>query len=126
MGVIRPITDDLTTVFNSTYKINRDVGGWDKMTLQIVAPVLGNGIYLYGTLDSGANNQNTQGNATLAINYTPIQAVNLATGVATNVITGAGLYTVTAANQQFVRLQGNPADTPTNVYRILITNQQQG
>lgn len=119
MGVGKWIPDDLTTPFNSLYQISRDVSGWDKMTVQVVAPVLGT-IYLYGTLDSGRNNQNTQGNAALAINYTPIQATNLSTGVATNTITAAGMYTVAAANQQFVRLQGNPAASPTNVYRILI------
>lgn len=125
MGLSKSITDDLTTTFNSVYQINRDVSGWDKMTVQVVAPMLGTA-YIYGTLDSGANNENTQGNAALAINYTTIQATNLATGNAVTSITGAGLYTVNAANQQFVRIQGSPAGTPTNIYRILITNTKIG
>ena len=120
MGLSKPILEDLTTVFNSVYQINRDVSNWDKLTLQIVAPVLGTAIYVYGTLDSGAQQQNSQGNATLAINYTPIQVVNLATGTATNSITAAGMYRATANDQQFIRIQGNPADTPTNIYRILL------
>ena len=126
MGVGKSIdvAQALTTTFNSVYQINRDVSGWDKMTIQVVAPILGTAIYIYGTIDSGRNNQNTQGNAALAINYTPIQATNLATGSAVNSITAAGLYTVNAANQQFVRLQGNPAGTPTNVYRILLWNSK--
>lgn len=122
MGVSKQIIEaqDLTTTFNTVYQINRDVSGWDKFTIQIVAPVLGTAIYVYGTLDPGTQQQNTQGNASLAINYTPIQAVNLATGAAVNSITAAGMYRVNANDQQFVRLQGNPAGTPTNVYRILM------
>lgn len=122
MGVSKQIVEaqELTSTFNSLYQINRDVSSWDKLTIQIVAPVLGTGIYIYGSLDGGFNKDVTQGNAALAINYTPIQAVNLATGVATNTITAAGLYRVTANDQQFVRIQGNPAGTPTNVYRILM------
>ena len=124
MGVSKQITpaQELTTTFNSVYQINRDVSSWDKMTIQVVAPVLGTAIYIYGTLDSGYQKETTQGNAALAINYTPIQATNLATGSAVNSITGAGLYKVNATNQQFVRLQGNPAGTPTNIYRILLWN----
>jgi len=93
------------------------------MTIQTVAPILGT-MYIYGTIDSGASQGNNQGNATLAINYTAIQATNLATGSAVTSITAAGMYTVNAANQQFVRLQGNPADTPTNIYRILLWNSK--
>jgi len=125
MGLGKQITpaQDLTTVFNSVYQINRDVSGWDVMTVQIVAPMEG-ALYLYGTLDSGYNKDVTQGNAQLAINYTPIQATNLATGAAVNSISGEGMFAINAANQQFVRLQGNPADTPTNIYRILLFNSK--
>lgn len=123
MALGKPILENLTSDFNSVYQINRDVSGWDKVTFQVVTPISGT-IYLYGTLDSGSNLGVTQGDAELAINYTPIQAKNLATGTNVNTITGAGLYTVDAANQQFVRLQGNPADSPTNVYRILAFNSK--
>jgi hypothetical protein len=124
MAVGKPILEDLTTPFNSVYQIYRDVSPWDKLTIQVVAPILGT-VYIYGTLDSGANNQNTQGNAALAINYTPIQATNLATGSAVTSITAAGMYRVAASDQQFVKLQGNPAGTPTNVYRILLFETKQ-
>jgi len=121
MGLSKQILEELTTTFNSVYQINRDVSGWDKMTVQIAGTLLGNGIYIYGTVDSGASQGVNQGNADLAINYTSIQAVNLATGSAvTQPITTAGMYRVTANDQQFVRIQGNPSDTPTNVYRILL------
>jgi len=119
MGLSKQITENLTTTYNSVYQINRDVSGWDKMTVQISGQVLGT-MYIYGTVDSGASQGNNQGNAALAINYTPIQATNLATGSAVTQITSAGMYTINAANQQFVRLQGNPSGVPTNVYRIVL------
>lgn len=119
MGLGKQITDNLTDTFNSVYQLNRDVSGWDKLTIQVSGAMLG-AAYIYGTIDSGASQGNNQGNAALAINYTPIQATNLATGTAVTNITAAGMYTVDASNQQFVRIQGNPAGTPTNIYRILL------
>lgn len=119
MGLGKQITDDLTTTFNSVYQLNRDVSGYDKLTIQVSGTMLGTA-YIYGTIDSGASQGVNQGNAALAINYTPIQATNLATGSAVTSITSAGMYTVNASNQQFVRIQGNPAGTPTNIYRILL------
>lgn len=121
MGLSKQILEDLTTTFNSVYQINRDVSNYDKLTIQLTGAILGAGLYVYGTIDSGAQQQNNQGNATLAINYTSIQAINLATGSAvTQPITAAGMYRITASDQQFVRIQGNPSGTPTNVYRILL------
>lgn len=119
MSLGKQITDNLTSTFNSVYQINRDVSGWDKLTVQVSGAMLGTA-YIYGTIDSGSSQGVNQGNAALAINYTPIQATNLATGSAVTSITSAGMYTVNAANQQFIRIQGNPAGTPTNVYRILL------
>lgn len=119
MSLGKQITDNLTSTFNSVYQINRDVSGWDKLTIQVSGAMLGTA-YIYGTIDSGASQGVNQGNAALAINHTPIQATNLATGSAVTSITSAGMYTVNAANQQFIRIQGNPAGTPTNVYRILL------
>lgn len=122
MAVGRPSLDDLTTPFNSVYQIYRDLSGWDKCTIQVVGPVLGR-INIFGTNDSGAQLQTTQGNARLAINYTPIQATDLSTGTAVNAIYGPGLFTVTV-NAQFMKLQGSPATTPTNVYRLLLFNEK--
>ncbi len=126
MGISKQITpaEDLTRQFNSVYEIYRDVSNWDKLTIQVVAPILGTALFVYGTLDSGYNKDVTQGNAAQARNYTPIQVVNLATGTATNTITAAGMYRVTANDQQFVRVHGSPAGTPTNVYRILMWNSK--
>jgi len=82
-------------------------------------------MYIYGTIDSGAAPQNNQGGASLAINYTPIQATNLATGSAVTSITSAGMYAVNPIKQQFIRLQGSFAGAGTNVYRILLWESKQ-
>lgn len=124
MGVGKPLGPNINTtdVFNTTYKINLDLSGWDQCTVQVVGPMSGR-INVLGTNDSGAQPQNTQGNASLAINFTPIQATDLSTGSAVNAIYGAGLFKI-PVNAQFLSLQGSPAATPTNVYRINIFNSK--
>lgn len=121
MGLNRPLAD-LAQTFNSVYNITLDLSGWDKTTIQVVAPMSG-AIVVYNTNDSGAIQGVTQGNAELAINFNPVQVTNLATGTATNSISAAGDYKY-EVNAQFLRLQGSPADTPTNVYKLLINNQK--
>lgn len=112
---------DFTKQFNSTYNITLDMSGWDKTTVQTSGAVLGT-INIQGSNDGGANASN-QGDAQLAINFTPIQAKNLATGSMVNAIYGAGLFEIDI-NSQYLRLQGAPAGTPTNVYRILLFNSK--
>lgn len=122
MAVGKPLSD-FSAEFNSQYKITLDVSGWDKTTIQTTGAVLGT-INIMGSNDAGAN-ASSQGNASLAINFTPIQAKNLATGSMVNAIYGAGLFEVDV-NAQFLRLQGAPAGTPTNVYRLLLFNSKIG
>jgi len=112
---------DFTKQFNSTYNITLDMSGWDKTTVQTSGAVLGT-INIQGSNDGGANASN-QGDAELAINFTPIQAKNLAIGSMVNAIYGAGLFEIDI-NAQYLRLQGAPAGTPTNVYRILLFNSK--
>ena len=123
MGLSRPI-GDLSATLNSVYNITQDLSGWDKVDIQVVAPVTGS-LYVYGSNDADAVTGVQMGNASLAINFTPIQATNLATGAATNVITAAGNYKVDV-NAQFLRLQGNPTTgaTITNVYKLLLFNSK--
>ena len=118
MALGKPL-GDFTKQFNSTYNITLDMSGWDKTTVQTSGAVLGT-INIQGSNDGGANASN-QGDAELAINFTPIQAKNLATGSMVNAIYGAGLFEIDI-NAQYLRLQGAPAGTPTNVYRILLFN----
>lgn len=118
MGLSRPI-DNQSPTYNSVYKITMDMSGWDRTTIQVVAPVVG-AMYIYGSNDPDAVTGVQDGNAELAINFTPIQATNLATGSAVSVITAAGEYKVDV-NARFLRLQGNPTTgaTISNVYKIL-------
>lgn len=120
MALGKPL-GDFTKQFNSTYNITLDMSGWDKTTVQTSGAVLGT-INIQGSNDGGANASN-QGDAELAINFTPIQAKNLATGSMVNAIYGAGLFEIDI-NSQYLRLQGAPAGTPTNVYRILLFNSK--
>lgn len=120
MALGKPL-GDFTKQFNSTYNITLDMSGWDKTTVQTSGAVLGT-INIQGSNDGGANASN-QGDAQLAINFTPIQAKNLATGSMVNAIYGAGLFEIDI-NSQYLRLQGAPAGTPTNVYRILLFNSK--
>lgn len=123
MAIGRPI-GDLAATFNSTYNITLDVSGWDKVGIQVVPPFTG-AISIYNTNDSGAVQGVTQGNATLATNFNLAQVTNNATGAATTAISAAGNYSYTVG-AQFLKIQGVPADTPTNVYKLLIFNSKIG
>ena len=123
MAIGRPISD-YSGIFNSTYKINVDLSGWDKTTIQVVGPLTGR-INIMGSNDSGYQLQNTQGSAALAINFQPIQAKQLSTGSMVNAIYGSGLFEVDV-NAQFLQLQGSPAAAGTNVYRLLMFNSKIG
>jgi len=118
------LVQDQAATYNSVYKINMDMSGWDKTTIQVVAPIYGQ-IYVYGSNDGDQVTGVQMGDASLAINFTPIQATNLATGTAVNSISAAGNYSV-PVNAQFLRLQGNPTTGATiaNVYKILLFNSK--
>jgi len=121
MAVGKPLPD-YSTEFNSVYKITLDLSGWDKTTIGVVAPI-GNAILVYASNDANAVLGVQQGNAELAINFTPVQVTNLATGAATTSISAAGNYKYDV-NAQFLRLQGSPASAGTNVYKLLLFNSK--
>jgi len=123
MGLSRPL-GNFANEYNSLYKITLDLSGWDRTTIQVVAPING-AIIVYGSNDSGAVIGVTQGNAKLATNFTPVQVTNLATGTAVNSISAAGNYKYDV-NAQFLRLQGSPAAAGTNVYSIFLENSKGG
>lgn len=112
---------DFAGEFNSQYKITLDMSGWDKTTIQATGAVLGT-VNILGSNDGGASAY-SQGNAELAINFSPLQAKNLATGTMVNAIYGAGLFEVNVTSQ-FLRLQGVPAAAGTNVYRMILFNSK--
>lgn len=121
MALGKPL-GDFATDFNSVYNIVQDVSGWDKIGIQVVAPFSG-AISIYNTNDSGAVQGVTQGNAQLATNFNLAQVTNLATGTASTSISAAGNYSYTVS-AQFLKIQGVPADTPTNVYKLLLFNSK--
>lgn len=108
--------------FNSVYRINLDMSGWDKTTVQVLPPMVGT-IYVYGTNDDGGTPGMQDGDASLATNFNPIQATNLATGTAANIISAAGNYQVNI-NAQFLRLQGSPAGAGSSVYGITFNHSK--
>jgi hypothetical protein len=122
MAIGKPL-GDFANQFNSLYNITLDMSGWDKTTIQTTGAVLGT-LNLSGSNDGGANAY-SQGDAQLAINFSPVQAKNLATGTMVNAIYGAGLFEVDI-NAQYLRIQGTPADAGTNVYRLMIFNSKIG
>jgi hypothetical protein len=110
---------DLTQDYkNNIYSITLDVSNWDTVTAHILDPVAAP-VYIYGTNDAGAGQGITDGNASLATNFSPIQGVNLATGSAVNSMSAAGIVAV-PVNAQFMRFQGGGAD----VYRLYVFNQK--
>lgn len=115
---------DSTTDFNSVYKVTLDLSGWDKTTIQVVAPISG-AIVVYGTNDTNALQGVRDGNAALAINFNPVQVTNLATGAVVNSISSAGNYKYDV-NARILRLQGSPSATPTNVYKLLLFHSKLG
>lgn len=123
MALGKPL-GDFASDYNSLYKITTDLSGWDKTTINVVAPVNGT-MAVLATNDSGAVIGETQGNADLAINFSSVQVKNLQTGSMVNYIYGAGLYEYDV-NAQFLRLQGQPAAAGTNVYKLLLFNSKIG
>lgn len=113
-------TGDQSQVFNTVYNITLDLSGWDRTTIGVVAPISGV-LYVYASNDGNALQGVRQGNASLATNFTPAEVTNLATHAVVNSISAAGEYKYDV-NAQFLRLQGNPADTPTSVYRIFLNH----
>ena len=52
MAIGYPVSDQ-SQQYNSLYNVTLDLSGWDKTTIQVIAPVVGT-TYIYGTNDAGA------------------------------------------------------------------------
>ena len=87
-----------------------DLSNYDKVSIHLIPPVAGN-VYVYGSNNPGKNNVSF-GDAQLALDFTAIQATNLATGTNSTSMQ-AGLYSV-PVNAQFLRIQG------ADVYKIFL------
>jgi len=121
MAIGKPLPD-FSQQINSVYNITLDMSGWDKVSAQIVGPLVGS-LFVYGSNDGGDLQGVRQGSPLTATNFQPILATNLATGATTSVITTAGTYSV-PVNDQYLRLQGSPAGAGMSVYRLLLFNSK--
>lgn len=117
---VRYTLDGTNKYKQNVYNINLDLSGWDKTTIQVVAPSSGSMgvISVYGTNNAGDVQGVTDGNATLATNFNLIQATNLATGNAGTNMSAAGNYGVTL-NARFLRLAGG-----ADVYKLLFVHEK--
>jgi hypothetical protein len=115
---------DLTQKYKQNiYHIELNVSGWDTVTLQVVAPVVGV-TSIYGTINDGMSQgslypSNNYG-ASRARDWSAIQAVDLATGTATGTISAAGLYAI-PVNTPNIRLAGGG-----NIYGLFQFNSKIG
>ena len=84
-----------------------DVSLWKNITFQFVNPL---GTFNFqGTNDANAIHGVSDGSAASAINFTAIQAVNLATGTAGTSANVAGLFKIEVFCK-FIRISGSTAD----------------
>jgi hypothetical protein len=105
---------DWTYNINNQGHVTWDVGEWDRVTTQFVAPISGT-LYPYGSLDGGAIRGQTNGNAQLALNFTAIQVKNLATGSSVTSVTAAGLYEADV-NFKYLKWAGSAG---VSVYKMI-------
>lgn len=88
---------DVTADFNANNGIKLNLSEWETATFQFVNPS--------GTISITASNDgneitgSTNPSALASINYTTIQATNLAAGTAVTSVSTAGLYKITVATQ---------------------------
>lgn len=116
MALGRPL--DMTNEYKqNVYSITLDMSGWDKTNIDIAPPMSGV-ITVYGTNDPGARTGFTDGNASLATNFTPIRAEDLSTGTLATTISAAGNYRVDI-NARFLRLTGG-----ADVYRLIFQHSK--
>ena len=83
--------------------VNLDISGWDSVVIQLVSP--SGTINILGSNDSGEITGSIIGNSTTAINFTAIQANNLATGVAATSGAATGLWKLIGL-PKFLQLSG--------------------
>jgi len=106
-------THDWTYNINNQKQVTLDVGEWDRVTIQAVAPIVATA-YIYGSLDGGDIQGVTQGNASIATNFTAVRATNLATGSAVTEITAAGSYLVDV-NTKYLKIGGGGV----SIYKLM-------
>lgn len=98
---------DVTAEFNANNGIKQDVSQWQNVTIHVSGNVTGT-VNITGTNDAGAVQAVTDGNAVSSLNYTAIQATNLAAGTSVTSILAAGNYKVVVGTK-FIQVGGTNA-----------------
>lgn len=104
---------DATADFNLNGVKNIDMSGWDTCVIQLVTPVAG--ISFLSSNDDGSITGQVQGGPLSALNFTAVQAVNLATGVAATSGAATGLWKISGAGR-FIQLLGATTAAKILVY----------
>lgn len=110
---------DITAELNASHLVNVDVSQWQNCTIHLSGNITGT-INILGSNDAGAVQAVTDGNATSAINFTAIQATNLATGAAVTAVAAAGNFKVVVGTK-FIQIGGSNAATSGKVILFLNT-----
>lgn len=98
---------DVTAEFNANNGIKQDVSQWQNVTIHVSGNVTGT-VNITGTNDAGAVQAVTDGNAVSSLNYTAIQATNLAAGTSVTAIAAAGNYKIVVGTK-FIQVGGASA-----------------
>ncbi len=100
------LVQDYTAQLNANSLVNIDLSGWDTAVVQVVAPS--------GTVNFLSSNDNGEptttpstfeGSALTALNFTAVQGINLATGVAGTSIAATGLMKFSGVGR-FLQVSG--------------------
>lgn len=105
--------NDITDNLNTNHVVNLDVSQWQSVTIGLSGSITGT-INLLGSNDGGSVQSVTDGNAVSSLNYTAIQATNLATGAAVTAIAAAGNFKITVGTR-FIQIGGSNAATTGKV-----------
>lgn len=98
---------DLTADLNANTFVKIDVSQWQNVTVQVVGSITGT-INLTGTNDAGSVQSVTDGNALSSLNYTAVQATNLATGATVTAAAAAGNFKIVVGTK-FIQIGGTNA-----------------
>jgi hypothetical protein len=88
---------DVTADFNANNGVKLCLSEWETATFQFVTPT--GTVSITGSNDGNEITGSTNPNALASINYTAIQATNLATGTAVTSVSASGLYKITVPCQ---------------------------
>ena len=88
---------DVTADFNTNNGVKLNLSEWETATFQFVTPT--GTISITGSNDGNEITGSTNPNAYASINFTAIQATNLATGLAVTSVAASGLYKITVSCQ---------------------------